>query len=110
ARARRPGDSHERLVAEQAQNAGDLALTTEEARGVRLLERRQAGKRTLVLAEIERLLAGQERLERGAELLGRAEAILSALLQASIDHGAERAHVRALVAHAGHRLPEIRDL
>src|SRR5437773_12395027 len=100
------------MIAQAPDHANHLSLAAEEAPSVRLLERSEAGERALPLAELDPLLAGQgqERLERGAELFGRAEAIIFVLLQAAIDDRAERAHVRVLLAHAGHGHIGVHDL
>src|SRR5262245_37094952 len=94
---------------EAVHRAGDVALPAEEAGAVGLLERVEAGERAAAAADLERLLAGQERRERGAELRRGRDALGLALLEAAIDDPAERAQIGADRGHAGHGLVEARD-
>src|SRR5262249_37302096 len=105
----RASHRQEGAAAQPCHHAGDVAVPAEEARGVRLLERGEASEGTPPVAELERLLAWQYRLERAAELLRRREALGLALLQASIDGCAERPEIEAFVAHAGHGNVEVSD-
>jgi hypothetical protein len=99
----------ERVLADARGHAGDVAGAAEEAIGVALLERGQAGVGALLLAQLAAAPAGQQHLERAHQLGGAGDALLLALAQAAVDHpgqhlgdvGGDRAQRRHRVVERG---------
>ena len=105
--AGRTDDAEEGQVAQPGDGGGDLALAAEEAVGVGLLERLEAGVGALVGAQPADVAAGEQRLERVEQLARGADAVLLVLEQAAVDDVGELVgEVGADDAHAGHRLAQ----
>ena len=105
---RRPDHAEDRLLAKSRDDLGDLAVATEEAPGVSLAERVQAGVGALAHGQpAAALLARGQGVDGVEQRLRRRPAAIGHLLQASIDDGDERAgKLGSVGGQARHRVVE----